>query len=224
VILFTLLLTSCVGNSYYDDLNTPPTISISQQADTIKVSPVAFTNRVSEIVSCYDYNMNMRTLSYTSSDTTNVLLFDDKNTTIKTIAIGNNVETLNQKVIFQAEKEGDYKIDFKVADAWTTYSSVSYKIHAFTNLLPVAVIYSCTLSGSTLSIDMSSSYDADKKYGGAVKSYLVYIDGEEIMEFISSKVSIILSENQIVNIANTLTVAVRDNDNELSPKIKATIQ
>lgn len=224
ILLFTLLFTSCVGDSYYDKLNTPPTISISNPADTIKVSPATFTNQVSEIVTCYDYNMNMRILSFTSSDSTNILLFDDKNTAITTIPIGNNVEKLNQKVVFQAKKEGDYTINFKIADAWTTYSSVSYKIHAFTNLLPVAVLDACTLIGSTLTIDMSSSYDADKKYGGAVKSYLVYIDGEETMEFISPKMSIILSENQIMNIATTLMVAVRDNDSELSPKIKPTIQ
>jgi len=224
ILLITLLFASCVGNSYYDDLNTQPTISISNPTDTIKVSPAAFTNQASEIVTCYDYNMNMRTLSFTSSDSTNILLFDDKNTAITTIPIGNNVEKLNQKVVFQAEKAGDYTINFKIADSWTTFSSVSYKIHAFTNLLPVAVLDACTLIGSTLTIDMSSSYDADKKYGGAVKSYLVYIDGEETMEFISPKMNIILSETQLMNIATTLMVAVRDNDSELSPKIKPTIQ
>ena len=115
---FLFLLASCVGDPYYEKLNTPSTIALSNAADTIKVSAAAFTNKVSEVVTCYDFNMNMRKLSYTSSDATNMLLFDDKSTALTTIPIGNNVETLNQKVVFQAQKEGDYTIDFNVVDAF----------------------------------------------------------------------------------------------------------
>lgn len=193
--------------------------------DTIKVSSAWLSNQVSEIVSSYDYNMNMRTLSYTCSNDTNLSLFDDKGMALKTqIQIGNGIEKYDQKVVFQAKKEGDYTVKFKIADAFSTYSTVETKIYAFTNWAPVAVINSCTLTGSTLSIDMSGSYDTDKKYGSTVKSYQVLIDGEVYMEFISPKINIILSQTQLININNSLYVAVRDNDGVLSPKIKAIIK
>lgn len=224
LILFSLA--SCVGDPYYQKLNTEPTISISNNADTIKVSAVALTDQASEVVSTYDYNMNMRTLSYTcSGDSTSLLFWDENNTKLSpNILIGNAVEKFNQKVIFQAKKAGDYKVQFKIADAFATSSSVECTIHAFTNWLPVAAAKSCTLSGSSLSIDMSSSYDADSKYGGAVKSYLIYINGEMYMEFTSPTINIILSKSQLANIANNLTIAVRDNDGAISPIIKPTFQ
>jgi len=224
LILFSFA--SCVGDPYYEKLNTEPTISISNNADTIKVSAVALTDQASEIISTYDYNMNMRTLSYTcSGDTTSLIFWDDKATKLSpNILIGNAVEKFNQKVIFQAKKAGDYKVQFKIADAFSTAATVECNIHAFTNLLPVASTKTCTLSGSSLSIDMSSSYDADSKYGGKVKSYLIYINGEMYMEFDSPMINIILSKAQLANIANNLTIAVRDNDGAISPIIKPTIQ
>jgi len=106
-ILFTgallLLMSSCVGDPYYEQLNSAPTIKLSSLTDTIKVSPAAFTNQVSEIVTCYDYNMNMRTLTLTSSDQANIQIFDDKEAALSKTQIGNNVETLNQKVVFKAQ-------------------------------------------------------------------------------------------------------------------------
>lgn len=217
-------MSSCVGDPYYEQLNSAPTIKLSSLTDTIKVSPAAFTNQVSEIVTCYDYNMNMRTLTLTSSDQANIQIFDDKEAALSKTQIGNNVETLNQKVVFKAQKEGDYSVKFDVNDAFATSATTELKIHAFINLLPVAVIKSCSLSASTLSLDFTGSYDADAKWGGALKSYLVYLDGEAIIEVISPKVNIILSETQLPHIATTLNVAVRDNDSALSPKVKPTIQ
>jgi len=221
---FLFLLASCVGDPYYEKLNTPPTIAISSPVDTIKISTVAYTNKASEIITCYDFNMNMRTLSYTSSDATNIFLFDDKSTALTTVQIGNDVETLNQKVFFQAKKEGDYVITFNLHDAFTTSASLAYKVHAFSNLLPLAVVDSCTLTGNKLHLNLTSSYDTDARWGGAIKSYLIYIDGESPIEVISPKINIILSEAQLPHIATTLNVAVRDNDSALSPKVKPTIK
>ena len=223
-IAIIVLFSSCVGDSYYNNLNSEPTISISSHADTIKVSPVAFTDKVNQIVTCTDYNMNMRTLSYKCSNDTNIILFDDKNVALPNqIQIGNNIEKLNQQIIFKAIKEGDYTIKFDVKDAFSLTKPVEYSIHAFNNLLPVAVVKSCTLVGSLLSIDMSTSYDTDEKYGGEISSYIIYIDGERTLEFDSPQVNVILSQGQISNINSNLHVAVRDNDKELSQKIKPTV-
>lgn len=225
-LLFLFSLASCVGDPYYEKLNTEPTISISNYADTIKVSSVALTDQASEIVSTYDFNMNMRTLSYTcSGDSTSLLFWDENNSKLsQNIQIGNAVEKFNQKVIFQAKKAGDYKVQFKIADAFLTSATVECNIHAFVNWLPVASVKTCTLDGSSLSIDMSSSYDADSKYGGAVKSYLIYINGEMYMEFDSPIINIILSKAQLANIDKNLSIAVRDNDGEISPIIKPNLK
>jgi hypothetical protein len=166
----------------------------------------------------------MRTLSYTSSNDTSVLLYDDKSAKLlKSITIGDDVEYYNQKVVFQALYAGDYVVKFNVADAFSTTGSLNYKIHAFYNWAPVAAVKSCSLSGSTLSIDMSSSYDADAKYGGAVSYYLVYITGEQTMQFNSSDINVLLSPQQISSISNGFSVAVIDNDGAISSKVNVKI-
>ena len=219
------LLTSCVGDPYYEKLNSAPTISISSPADTVKISSVATSKEASAIISCSDYNMNMRSLSYSCNNGADILLFDTKNSTLSNqIKIGNNIENFDQKITFRPQKEGDYEINFDIKDAFTAISSVKYKIHAFTNLMPVAAATSCTLSGNTLTIDLSSSFDMDKKYGGEVTGYLVYINGEKVMDFNSPKMNVILSPAQLSNLASKLTIAVRDNDGQLSTIVKPTIK
>lgn len=218
-------LFSCVGDPYYEKLNSAPTVSISSHTDTVKISSVAFTKELSAIVSCYDYNMNMRILSYDCENGADILLLDAKNSTLTSkIQIGNNIEKFDQKITFRPQKEGDFVINFKVMDAFTTKDTVQYKIHAFTNLVPIAAATSCALSGNTLAIDLSSSYDMDKKYGGAVTGYLVYIDGEKVMDFNSPKMNVILSPSQLSNLSSKLTIAVRDNDGQLSTIVKPTIK
>jgi len=222
IVLFCAnLLSSCVGDPYYEKLNSPPTVSISSPADTVKISAVATSKEVSAIVSCADYNMNMRSLSYSCDNGADILLFDAKNSSLSNqIQIGNNIENFDQKITFRPQKDGDYVINFDVKDAFTAISTVKYKIHAFTNLIPVAAATSCTLSGNTLTIDLSSSFDLDKKFGGAVTGYLVYIDGEKVMDFNSPKMNVILSPAQLSNLASKLTIAVRDNDGQLSTIVK----
>jgi len=221
LVLICAILSSCVGDPYYEKLNSAPTVSLSSPADTVKISAVATSKEVSAVVRCSDYNMNMRSLSYSCENGADILLFDAKNSSLSSqIQIGNNIENFDQTITFRPQKDGDYVINFDVKDAFTAISSVKYKIHAFTNLMPVAAATSCTLYGNTLTIDLSSSFDMDKKFGGAVTGYLVYIDGEKVMDFNSPKMNVILSPAQLSNLASKLTIAVRDNDGQLSTVVK----
>lgn len=224
VLICSNLLSSCVGDSYYDKLNSTPTISISSQADTVKISAVATSKEVSAIVSCSDYNMNMRSLSYSCDNGADILLFDANIALNNQVQIGNNIENFEKKITFRPQKDGDYVINFKVKDAFTTRDSVQYKVHAFTNMIPVVATTSCVLSGNTLSLDLSASYDVDKKFGGAVTGYLVYIGDEKVMDFSSPKMNVILSPAQLSNLASKLTIAVRDNDGQLSTIVKPTLK
>ena len=220
-------LSSCVGNSYYDNLNNPPTLNATGLTDTIKVSPVTFTNKSSEVINCYDYNMNMDVLSYDCSDTTNVHVLDDKGSRFPlSYRIGSYVEKFSQKIYFNAITEGDFTVKFSLKDTFKKSSDLTVKIHAFYNWLPVAIIKTASLSGITLTLNCNGSYDTDAKYGGAIKSYLVYIDGEKTMEFFTPSITILLSSQTATNInskVSAIYVACRDNDGQIGNKIKVSI-
>jgi hypothetical protein len=219
-----LILSSCVGDSYYDKLNSTPEMSLSKETDTLKVSPNSYKSSSELTVSASDYNMNMRTLKVVSSND-KLKLYDDNSSLISSnLEIGNNVETFGKKIIFSASAAGDYSVEFTVKDAFGQSYSKTANIHAFYNLLPVAVVKSCTLSGTTLSIDLTGSYDQDAKYGGEVSSYIVYLAGEPALEFTSSSFDVFVSKSNISNVQSNLYVAVRDNDGEISSKTKVTIK
>jgi len=80
-------------------------------------------------------------------------------------------------VDFLANKLGEYRLSFTISDTYSETESYYMNIVCFDNLPPVAVL-KATISGNTLQLDGSESFDRDAIYGGGIRQYLFTISNE----------------------------------------------
>lgn len=221
--IMILLLSSCIGNAYYDSLNEAPTMSLSQNQDTIKTSGSSTKILIQQTVTCHDYNMNMDKIEFEVSDP-EIKMADDKgNPLSEKTKIGSYVETYSYNCYVSTKKEGNFIIKYTLTDKYHKTVEQTTKLHSFYNWLPVAVVKNFSLSGTILTMNLTSSYDSDARFGGAIQNYLLYIDGESVMEFSTANITVMLSSQTATNISKKMSnvyVACRDNDAEIGNKVK----
>ena len=150
---------------------------------------------------------------------------------LKTIKVTNEVGSIIQELPIESGKlnyslsipgiiAGNTTYRILITEISGNIQTISLNLHGFTNWLPVATF---TNDDANKRLDFTQSYDLDKRFGGGVSEYRVYVNGnlrkqDETPYFVTTT-------NNGFTIGNTYLVKLEviDNDGGVSPPIEQNI-
>jgi hypothetical protein len=181
------------SNDFFLSVNQDPVISIFYKGNEID----SFVDSIKIGTPLYfEYNIqDEENLSLLPSDTT----------------VGVNFQFGRNSFHIHGDTEGFFNVQLFTFDSFNVRSAVPFSLRVFRNLKPICVLNSSSLGEKTVEVDLSSSYDKDKRFGGSIVMYEFDFNGY-IFESTSSKVRHVFATNG----QKRIRARVKDNNNEWS--------
>jgi hypothetical protein len=184
---------------YYASVNQSPVIEFPDVASIVK-------NEVTDSLKLgFEYH-----LRFTIEDEEKLKLILPSNP-------GYSISSDSSEIKIKGKSEGHYILFLEACDSFKKYGRATITLTVFSNLLPQAILnYVIEPIGDSyqLLLDGSSSYDRDKKFGGAVSEFKFTINTNTIQST-ESKIRVSVNKDQTY----TLRFQVEDNNDAWSDEI-----
>lgn len=177
------VLTACVSENYFNDLNSPPIISTTANleiTDTLKIGKFKNPDKAvyfSLPLLITDINQNLKSLDIEVDST--IVIIDN---TGKALPSHYNLNTkeykdgVNKTFLFAPLETGEYTITATATDQFEISRSLSKSLYVFDNMRPKCVVkeaYYTAPAGTfyEVYVDIRNSFDQDARWGGKIASY-----------------------------------------------------
>lgn len=224
--LVTIIASCDNRNGYIETTSKKPTINIYRSGDlsqnsitndTVKITSISTKKNVSYVLS-YDGNSFKKDLLISLASGTGKLVVNG-DTSTSSYSITLNGSDKSSLLTYVPISEGNAIITVRLTDNFENTVTQSININSFRNYLPVPTI-NMNIIGvndpNEYSIDASSSFDADNKYGGNISKYTYSINGRSIIGSNSSSLKWIFGSSGTYSIK----LVVTDNDNATTETTK----
>lgn len=214
---YFLLVTCDTREDFYKELNQAPVIEISSPVENFWVQDHAYKKLITDTIksSVSGYKLRVRLTDESGFYIISAIL---KNGFLKNTKTGESlageIQVTDNILDFDYTmlSLGDHFLELKIKDKYGKEDMASVQLYSFTNWLPVTdftITRTAVLSSYEIQIDASSSFDADKKYGGGILQYEYKIDDQYQVVTNSNILNYIFASPGTYKI----DVRVKDNDN-----------